>query len=76
MGMVIDLSHSSPFTARDVMKLSKAPVIFSHSATRKLCSRSANVPDDIISVLVWKFSIQLFFVNYSLFYRQEMAESS
>ncbi|XP_077301774.1 dipeptidase 1-like [Arctopsyche grandis] len=48
LGMLIDLSHVSPNTSRAVIKLSKAPVIFSHSSVYALCPHNRNVPDDII----------------------------
>ena len=52
LGMLIDLSHSSVTTARDVMEASVAPVIFSHSATKSLCNNPQNVPDDLLDSLV------------------------
>ncbi|XP_068247420.1 dipeptidase 1-like [Palaemon carinicauda] len=51
LGMMIDVSHSSARTARDVLKTSKAPIIFSHSAARSICHIERNVPDDILSSL-------------------------
>jgi hypothetical protein len=52
LGMLIDLSHVSANTSRAVIKLSKAPVIFSHSAVYSLCNHNRNVPDDIILSVV------------------------
>ncbi|XP_066961162.1 dipeptidase 1-like [Macrobrachium rosenbergii] len=49
LGIMIDLSHSSSQTVSDVLSASKAPVIFSHSASRALCDIERNVPDDILS---------------------------
>lgn len=48
LGMMIDLSHSSDKTARDVLRETRAPVIFSHSAARSLCNSSRNIGDDIL----------------------------
>lgn len=45
LGMMIDLSHASDATVRDVLRESRAPVIFSHSAARTLCNRTRNLPD-------------------------------
>ncbi|XP_047471851.1 dipeptidase 1-like isoform X2 [Penaeus chinensis] len=51
LGMMIDLSHSSSQTARDVLATTRAPVIFSHSAAYALCDAPMNIPDDVISAL-------------------------
>ena len=52
LGMLIDLSHVSMRSMRDALAITKAPVIFSHSAARNLCNSSNNVPDDILRNLV------------------------
>ena len=44
VGMLIDLSHTAPDTMRDAIRVSKAPVIFSHSYARALVRDPAQRP--------------------------------
>jgi len=48
LGMLIDVSHVSDKTMSDVLELSKAPVIASHSSARALGDRPRNIPDDLL----------------------------
>ena len=48
LGMMIDLSHTSDETVEDVLALSKAPVIASHSCARALCNHPRNLPDTLL----------------------------
>lgn len=48
LGMLIDVSHVSDKTMSDVLDLSKAPVIASHSSARALGDKPRNIPDDLL----------------------------
>jgi membrane dipeptidase len=51
IGMLVDLSHVSADTMRDVLRVSKVPVMFSHSSARVVCDMARNVPDDVLETL-------------------------
>jgi len=48
LGMMVDLSHVSDETMAAAIRISKAPVICSHSSARALCHVPRNVPDDLL----------------------------
>ena len=46
LGMMIDVSHPSKEAIRQMVELSKAPIIASHSSARALCDHSRNLDDE------------------------------
>ncbi len=54
LGMIIDVSHVHDETFADVLRLSKAPVVASHSCARALAGHHRNLSDDMLKVLAEK----------------------
>jgi membrane dipeptidase len=48
LGMMVDLSHVSHNTMRNVLDITKSPVMFSHSSCYALAENYRNVPDDVL----------------------------
>jgi membrane dipeptidase len=51
LGMLVDISHVSADTMRDVLRVSRAPVIASHSSAFAIAPHPRNVPDDVLRLL-------------------------
>ena len=51
LGMIVDISHVSDETFRDVLAVSKAPVFASHSSCRAISGAKRNMTDDMIRAL-------------------------
>jgi membrane dipeptidase len=51
LGMLVDLSHVAPSTMKDAIRVSHAPVIFSHSSAGGITPHPRNVPDDVLRLL-------------------------
>uniref|UniRef100_A0A3Q3X528 Dipeptidase n=1 Tax=Mola mola TaxID=94237 RepID=A0A3Q3X528_MOLML len=48
LGMLIDLAHVTVKVMNQVLDMSEAPVIFSHSSAYAVCQHKRNVPDDVL----------------------------
>jgi membrane dipeptidase len=48
IGMLVDVSHVSDKTMSDVLDISTAPIIASHSSARALANRPRNIPDELL----------------------------
>ena len=51
LGMLIDISHNGEQTFGDVIKLTKKPIIASHSSVWKICPHRRNLKDDQIKAI-------------------------
>ena len=51
LGMMVDVSHISDESFYDVIKISEAPVIASHSSVRALCESPRNLDDNMLKAL-------------------------
>ncbi len=51
LGLMVDISHVSKEAALEAMRLSRAPVIASHSSTYALAAHPRNLDDEVLSAL-------------------------
>ncbi|MBC7928682.1 MAG: membrane dipeptidase [Bryobacteraceae bacterium] len=51
IGMIVDISHVSDDTFRDVLEVSRAPVFASHSSCRAISQAKRNMTDDMLRAL-------------------------
>jgi membrane dipeptidase len=62
IGIMVDISHVSDKTFYDVLAVSEAPVIGSHSSCRAICDAPRNMTDDMIKALAAKGGVMQ--INY------------
>jgi len=51
IGMMVDISHVSADTMRHAIRISRAPVIASHSSAYTLAPHPRNIPDDVLEMI-------------------------
>ena len=51
LGMIVDVSHISDKGFMDIMDITTAPVIASHSNSRKICEHTRNLTDDMFRLI-------------------------
>jgi len=51
LGMMVDVSHASDSSFYDILRISRSPVIASHSCARALCNNPRNLDGDMLRAL-------------------------
>ena len=69
LGMLVDLAHVSTETMKDALRITRSPVIFSHSSAWSVTNHDRNVPDDILRAVTANRGVVM--VNYLTSYVSE-----
>ena len=69
LGMLVDLAHVSTETMKDALRITRSPVIFSHSSAWSVTNHDRNVPDDILRAVAANRGVVM--VNYLTSYVSE-----
>ncbi len=64
LGMMIDISHASDKTVLDVLEISTAPIIASHSSARAVYDHPRNLPDDLLIKIAEKGGVVQATIEY------------
>ncbi len=69
LGMMVDISHASDKTFWDVLAVTRAPIIASHSSARALCNHYRNLSDDMLKAVAKNGGVVQ--VNFASFFVDE-----
>src|SRR5258705_2892781 len=75
LGMLVDVSHVSDPTFYDVLEISRAPVIASHSCCQAICNAPRNLSDDMIKALAAHGGV-IHITFHSAFLSQQYADAT
>ena len=69
LGMMVDISHVADKTFYDVLAITKAPVIASHSSCRAIANHPRNMTDDMLRALAKNGGVVM--INYEVSFLSE-----
>ncbi len=75
LGMLVDISHASDNCVRDALKVSRVPLIASHSGARAVLDHPRNLPDDLLRAIAAKGGV-IQAVAYKEFLKKDPAREA